>query len=109
MENERTKLKAKNNNKSTIGNVRKQTCEFTSDLNLLSHLTHQMKSATRKLNMKDSGSLKHFRMKEKIMQEGTKYVTQDDLQEDIENLTLQTHQAMHKEMLSDMKREDMQN
>ena len=41
MENDRTKLKKNSSkNKATVGNVRKQTCEFTSDLNLLSHLTH---------------------------------------------------------------------
>ena len=55
MENEKTKLRPNPFlKKSTIGNVRKQTTEFTSDLNILSHLTHQMKAATKKMNMKDS-------------------------------------------------------
>ena len=58
MENEKTRIKQNPFlKKATVGNVRKQTCEFTHDLNLLSHLTHQMKSATKKLKMKDSRSL----------------------------------------------------
>ena len=44
-----------------------------------------MKNATKKLNMKDSQSLEHMRMKEKIMKEGTKLITQDDLVDEIDN------------------------
>ena len=45
MENERTKLKKNNKKNDTLGNVNKPPCDFTADLNILSHQTAFMKAA----------------------------------------------------------------
>ena len=49
------------------------------------------------MNFKESLSLEHMRMKDKIMNEGTKLITRDDLQDDMQNQSLMTHQAMQRE------------
>ena len=99
MENERTKLKKNNKKNDTLGNVNKPPCDFTADLNILSHQTAFMKAAQKRMNFKESLSLEHMRMKDKVMNEGTKLLTRDDLQDDMQNQSLMTHQAMQKEML----------
>ena len=42
------------------------------------------------------------------MNEGTKLLTRDDLAEEIQTQSLKTHQAMHKEMLANEKKNDQQ-
>ena len=72
----------------------KQQCDFTAELNQNSHNSAFMKAAQNRMNYKESNSLKHMRMKDKIMNEGTKLLTRDDLAEDIQTQSLKTHQAM---------------
>ena len=60
------------------------------------------------MNLKESLSLEHMRMKDKIMNEGTKLITRDDLQDDMQNQSLMTHQAIQREMLENEKKNDMQ-
>ena len=108
MENERTKLKKNNKKNDTLGNVNKPPCDFTADINILSHQTAFMKAAQKRMNFKESLSLEHMRMKDKIMNEGTKLITRDDLQDDMQNQSLMTHQAMQREMLENEKKNDMQ-
>lgn len=88
MENARTNIKPNPFlKKATAGNVRKQTCEFTSDLNLFSHMTTQMKNATKKMNMKESESLGHMRLKDRVMKLGANLLTQSDLGDEVENMS----------------------
>ena len=84
MENERTKLNKNSNKKnSKAGSMFKQPCDFTAELNQMSHQTAFMKAAKDRMNLKESKALEHMRMKDKIMNEGTKLITQEDLQEEI--------------------------
>lgn len=100
MENEKTKLKPNPYlKKSTLGNVRKQTCELICDLNQISHMTSQMKKATKKINMRCSESLLHLRLKDAVMKVGTKLLTQSDLGDDIETMSHSTHKGMHEREL----------
>ena len=92
MINDRTKIKSNPFlKKSTVGNVRKQMCDFTSDLNQISHQTTQMMKATNKINMQYSESLSHMRIKDKIKKIGVKLLDQSDLGDEIENMTGNTN------------------
>lgn len=44
-----------------------------------------MKAAKDRMNLKESRALEHMRMKDKIMDFGVKLITQEDLQEEIQN------------------------
>ena len=84
MENERTKLKVGSQKKKpNASSLFKQQCDFTAELNQNSFNSAFMKAAQNRMNYKESNSLKHMRMKDKIMNEGTKLLTRDDLAEEI--------------------------